>query len=278
MQNKVSLVTGATAGLGKAIAQGLAKRGATVVIVGRDRAKTEATAQAIKSQSNDANVDYLIADLSSQTAIRQLVEAFKAKYDHLHVLVNNAAVYKQTRTLSADGLESMFATNHLGYFLLTNLLLDVLKKSAPSTIFNVTAPSSTQLNFDDLQGEQKFSPFGAFGASKMANLLISFALARQLQGSGVTVNAYHPGLVRTTLLHEAPFPMSIFAGLLNLFASTPEKAAEGLVELAAHNANGVSGELLHGTKPMKAATYAHDEQVQDKLWAESVKLVGLKTI
>jgi NAD(P)-dependent dehydrogenase (short-subunit alcohol dehydrogenase family) len=275
MAEKVCLVTGATAGLGKAIALGLAKRGATVVIVGRDQAKTEAVVAEIKLLSKNDHVDCIIADLSSQADIRELAEKFKRKYETLHVLINNAAVYKRTRTLSRDGLESMFATNHLGYFLLTNLLLDVLKKSAPASIFNVTAPAFTRLNFDDLQGEQKFNGLEAFGATKTSNLLFTFALARRLQGSSVTVNAYHPGIVRTSLLKEAPFPVSLLTGLINLFATTPERAAEGLVELAMQNANGLSGELLHGTKPIKANSYTHDEQVQDRLWGESERLTNI---
>ena len=271
MPETISLVTGATSGLGKAIALGLAQHGCQVVIVGRDRGRAEATVGGIKDTSGNPRIDYLLADLSSQGSIRQLVEAFKRKYSVLHILVNNAGVYKSSRTVSPDGLESMFATNHLAYFLLSTLLLEVLKASAPASIFNVTAPSTTQLAFDDLQGEKHFSSLHAFGASKAANLLFTYKLARELQGTGVVVNAYHPGLVRTSLMREAAFPINVLA---NLFAAPPEKAAKGLVELAVTYAHGQTGKFFKGTTPIDSSAYTRDEQVQDRLWAESVKLAG----
>src|SRR5262249_20183626 len=239
------------------------------------RAKAEAAATEIKTQSGNSHIDFLVADISSLASVRSAAEEFKRKYDKLHVLVNNAGVYKATRTLSPDGLELMFATNYLGPFLLTNLLLDTLKSSAPATILNVAAPSTTKLNFDDLQGERKFSSLQAFGGSKMCDLLFTFALARRLQGTGVTVNAYHPGIIRTNLMHEADGPMWLLSALLNLTAVSPEKAAEGLVHLASTNADGKTGQLFHGQKTIAASVYAHDEQVQDRLWAESARLANL---
>src|SRR5262249_10153776 len=154
LDGKICLVTGATAGLGKATALGLAQRGTAVVLLGRDRAKAEATASEIKAQSGNSHIDFLVADVSSLASVRSAAEEFKRKYDKLHVLVNNAGVYKATRTLSPDGLELMFATNYLGPFLLTNLMLDTLKSSAPATILNVAPPSTTKLKFDDLQPDR----------------------------------------------------------------------------------------------------------------------------
>jgi NAD(P)-dependent dehydrogenase (short-subunit alcohol dehydrogenase family) len=237
----------------------------------------EATVAEIKTATGNSHVEVLIADLASQASIRLLAEAVQRKYDRLHVLINNAAVVKSTRTVTADGLETMFAVNHLAPFLLTNLLLDRLRASTPASIFTVAAPSTVQLNFDDLQSERQFNALRAFGATKMGNLLFSFALARRLQTTGVTANAYHPGIARSNLMREAPAPMRLFTGVLNLFGSTPARAVEGLVQLAASNANGVSGQLFHGVKPIDVALYAHDEQVQERLWAASAQLVGLAT-
>lgn len=278
MKERICLVTGATSGLGKATAMGLARLGATVVMVAREQDRGEAARSEIIAESGNDSVALMTADLSSQASIRRLAEEFKRKYGSLHVLVNCAAVYKPARVLSPDGLELMFATNHLGYFLLTNLLLDLLKSSAPSSVFNVTAPSTTRLDFGDLQGERRFNAIRAFGASKMCNLLFTFALARRLEGTGVTVNAYHPGVVRTGLMREAPAPMRLLTRLFNRFAaSTPERAVEGLVQLAAGNAGGVSGRFFHGQKTIEASPYARDEQVQERLWAESARLVGLSS-
>jgi NAD(P)-dependent dehydrogenase (short-subunit alcohol dehydrogenase family) len=272
MNGKICLVTGATSGIGKAVAAGFARRGAKVVIVARDSAKAQTAARDIKAQTGVA-VDWLAADLSSQESIRRLAEAFRSQYPNLHVLVNNAAVFTDKRLVTGDGLEMMFATNHLAYFLLTNLLLDTLKASAPASIFNVTAPSTAQPNFDDLQGEQKFSPMSAFGVSKMDNLLFTFALARRLEGSGVNVNAYHPGLTRSNLMHQAPPLMKVLGGLMNLFVATPDKAAAGLVELAASNANGANGQFFHGTNTMNPPAAALNQQTQERLWTESERLV-----
>jgi NAD(P)-dependent dehydrogenase (short-subunit alcohol dehydrogenase family) len=275
MQGRVCLVTGATSGLGKAVALGLARRGATVVLVERSRTKGEFTLAQIKAATGNTAVTYLDADLASQAAVRQLAEAFKRTHDSLHVLVNNAAIYRSERAVSPDGLEMMFATNHLGYFLLTNLLLGVLERDAPSCIFNVTAPSTSRLNFDDLQGEGKFSPLNAFGASKSANLLFTFALARRVKDKGIVANAYHPGIVRSGLMREAPLPIRVLLSLMNPFARTPDRAAEGLVGLAAVNANGATGQLFHDEKIITAAAYTQDPQVQERLWEVSARLADL---
>jgi NAD(P)-dependent dehydrogenase (short-subunit alcohol dehydrogenase family) len=275
IKGKVCLVTGASSGIGEATAAGLARRGARVVMVCRDREKGEQVRSKIVAMSGNESVDLLIADLSSQSSIRELAEEFKRKYDSLQELVNCAAVWKSARFVSPDGLELMFATNHLGYFLLTNLLLDVLNGSAPSGVFNVTAPSTVKLDFADLQGERRFSPVRAFGASKAANLLFTFALARRLTGSGVVANAYHPGVARSNLMREAPAPMRLFGRVLALFAGTPEQAAKGLVQLVAGNAGGANGKFFHGRKLMTAPAYTRDREVQERLWTESVRLSNL---
>ena len=274
LQNQVCLVTGATAGLGKAAAVQFARRGATVVIVARTQAKGDAAVAEIKTQAGSAAVSALSGDLSSLAAVRRVAAQFREQHDRLHVLINSAAVFKQQRIVTDEGLELMFATNHLAPFLLTNLLLDRLQDSTPSTVITVSAPSTSKLNFDDLQGARSFSALNAFGASKAANLLFTFALARRLAGKRVTANAYHPGIVRTSLMREAPAPMRLLLSLFSFMAQPPEKAAAGLVWLAATRRGGANGQLFHGQKPITTSAYTHDETVQERLWAESVRLTG----
>ena len=198
MQGKICLITGGTNGIGKSTAQALAQMGATVVIVGRNAPKTAQVVEEIRAASGNNNVDSLLADLSSQQEVRRLADEFKSKYSHLHVLLNNAGGVFMQRQLSVDGIEMTFALNHLAYFLLTNLLLDTIKASAPARIINVSSDAHTsgKIEFDNLQGERRYSP-GAYGNSKLANILFTMELARRLEGTGVTVNALHPGFVAT---------------------------------------------------------------------------------
>ena len=275
MIDSICLVTGATSGIGKATALGLAKLGATVVLMARDAARGEAAVREIKDATEHPRIDLLLCDLSSQASIRAAADQFRRRYERLSVLINNAAIVTRKRILTQDGLELTFATNHLAPFLLTHLLLDRLHTGAPARVINVTAPSTTKPDFDDLQGERKFGAIQAFGASKACNLLFTHELARRLEGRGVTVNAYHPGIVRTGLMRQAPIPMRIFSSLLKLFALTPDRAAEGLVQLAsASQFEGVTGQLVHKGKVIPSP-FGSDTAAQERLWAESVKLVGL---
>lgn len=276
LRGRICLATGANSGIGKATAVGLAKMGATVVMVCRDRARGEKARAQIVAASGNESVELMLADLSSQASIRRLAEEFAVKHEALNALVNCAAIWKSSRATTADGLEAMFATNHLGYFLLTSLLLDALKRGTPSCVVNVTAPSTVKLDFQDLQGERRFSAVRAFGASKAANLLFTFALARRLEsdGSGVVANAYHPGVARSNLMREAPVPMRLFGRVLGLFAATPERAADGLVKLVAKNASGVNGKFFHGERVIDAPAYTLDKEAQERLWSESARLIG----
>jgi len=205
---------------------------AHVVMMCRDRARGEAARDEIKSQSKNESVDLMLADLSLLASVHGLAAEFGAKYSKLDVLIYNAAVVLSSRRVTPEGFEQMFATNYLGPFLLTRLLIPYLEAARPSRIINVTAPSTTRPNLDDLQGERKFSSLGAFGASKAADLLFTYALARRL-GRGITANAYHPGIMKTSLNRTAPTPIRLVAGVMNRFAgATPERASEGLVQLA----------------------------------------------
>ena len=198
MEGKICLITGGTNGIGKSTALGLAKMGATVVIVGRNAPKTAQVVEAIRATSGNNNVDSLLADLSSQQEVRRLADAFKRKYLHLHVLLNNAGAAFLQRQLSVDGIEMTLALNHLAPFLLTNVLLDTMKASAPARIINVSsgAHTSGKIEFDNLQGERAYG-FGAYPNAKLANILFTVELARHLTGTGVTVNALHPDFTAT---------------------------------------------------------------------------------
>ena len=226
MTGKICLVTGATNGIGMATAQALAHMGATVVIVGRDAQKAARVTEEIRAASGNQNVDWLLADLSSQQDIRRLATEFKSKYSHLHVLLNNAGATFTTRQLSVDGIEMTFALNHLAYFLLTNLLLDTIKASSPARIINVSsdAHSGGKIDFDNLQGERSYSSFGPYGNSKLANILFTTELARRLEGTGVTVNALHPGFTSTGFGKNNPgFFMNIMRASHTSHCTFPRK-------------------------------------------------------
>ncbi len=267
------MVTGGNGSLGRATAKGLAKMGATVVIVCRSRERGEEAKQEICETSGNRSVEVLVGDLSAQVSVRDMVKEFLSSHQHLHALVNNAAVFLNHRSLSADGLEAMFATNHLGPFLLTNLLVGVLKASAPSRVLTISAPSTTKLNFEDLQAEKHFGALGAFGASKACNLLFSYELARRLKGTGVTVNVIHPGLVRSNLMKEAPAPIRWISRLVS---GSPEKAAETVVYYASSaEVEGVTGKFFKGRKTIEPTPYTRDLDVQRRLWEISSELAKL---
>ena len=273
MHGKICMVTGANSGVGKAIALGLARLGATLVIVCRVQGKGEAARAEIVAQSGNSPVVLMIADLSVLVSVRKLAEEFKSQFPKLDVLVNNAATVKFTRTLTPDGFETMFATNHLAPFLLTNLLLDSLQASGEARVLNITAPSTVRLNFDDLQSERRFSSLTTFGASKMGNLLFTFELARRLAGRGVVVNAIHPGLVKSNLMREAPAPMRWFT---NLMSTKPERATDMIVRVAtAPEFAGESGHFYRDGKEIKADAFALDPENQQRLWQVSAELAKL---
>ncbi len=273
MEAKVCIVTGANSGLGLATASELARRDQHVVMVCRDRTRGDAARDRVTSSTGNRSVELVFADLSSPASVRRFVAEFAQMHHRLDVLINNAAIFRRARTVTSEGLEMMFATNHLGPFLLTNLVLGLVRSSAPSRVINVTAPSTSKLDFDDLQGERSFRALTAFGRSKMCNLLFTYELARRLEGTGVTVNAFHPGLVRTGLMSEAPALLRVTIGFLS---HPPEKAATAIAHLAlADGTEGVSGRFFKGTKEIQSSPYSRDRDVQTRLWAASERLAGL---
>ena len=279
MNGKICLVTGGTNGIGKATAQALAQMGATVVIVGRDAQKAAQVSKEIQAASGNQNVDWLLADLSSQQDIRRLVAEFKSKYSQLHVLINNAGGTFMTRQLSVDGIEMTFALNHLAYFMVTNLLLDTIKASAPARIINVSsdAHSGGKIDFNNLQGERSYSGIGPYGNSKLANILFTIELARRLEGTGVTVNALHPGLVSTGFGKNNPgLLMKIMGVVIPLIARSPEKGAETSIYLVSSPAvQNITGKYFVDCKITQPAPQASDSAVAKELWDVSAEMVCL---
>jgi len=271
MKGKVCIITGANRGIGKATATVFAQLGATVILACRNKEGGEIAKADIITATGNSNVELMLVDLSVQESIQKIVTDFGNKYDRLDVLINNAGVYKSQRELTPDGLEMMFATNHLGPFFLTNLLLDKLKASQPSRVLVVTAPSTTPVDFDNLQGERRFSSLQAFGVTKMCNLLFTYELSRRLEGTGVTVNGVHPGLSKTKLMREAPI---ILRWLTQFASKKPEKAAESLAYLAssAEMAN-TTGRFFKDRKEIKSNQYSYDQNVQHQLWDVSTALI-----
>jgi len=282
MSGKICLVTGATNGIGKAAAQALAQIGATVVIVGRNAPKTAQLVEEIRATSGNQNVDSMLADLSSQQDIRRLATEFNSKYSQLHVLLNNAGGTFTTRQLSVDGIEKTFALNHLAYFLLTNLLLDTIKASAPARIINVSsdAHSGGNIDFDNLQGERSYSSFEPYGNSKLANILFTSELARRLEGTGVTVNALHPGLTSTGFGKNNPgFFMKIMGAVIPLVARSPEKGAETSIYLASSpEVQSTTGKYFVDCTVTQPAPQAADSAVARKLWDISAEMVHLADV
>ena len=274
MTGKVCLVTGANSGIGKPTAMALAEMGATVVLVCRNRDTGEEALREIHQRTGNRSSELLIADLSSQAAIRSLAAQFKEKHDRLDVLVNNAGVVMRKRVLTADGIETTFAVNHLAYFLLTNLLLDVLRKSAPARIVNVASAAHTSgtMNFDDLSGENRYSSWGAYCQSKLANILFTYELAKKLAGSGVTVNCLHPGVIATGLFRNLPKFIDLVA---RLFLTRPEKGAETSVYLATSpEVEGVSGKYFAKKRAVNSSAESNDREEARRLWEASEKLTG----
>jgi NAD(P)-dependent dehydrogenase (short-subunit alcohol dehydrogenase family) len=280
MKGKVVLVTGANAGLGKETALALAKMGAQVVCVSRDRSRGEAAVAEIKAASGSANVELMLADLSSQKSIRAFAAELKRTHPKLHVLVNNAGVINAERKVTEDGYEATFALNHLGYFLLTHELLDVLKASTPARIVNLASEAARggHLDFDDLFFEKrKYGPWASYMQSKLANIVFTSDLAKRLEGTGITVNAVHPGGVATNFGQEFKGLTGFFMSkIFRLFAKTPAQGAETSIYLASSpEVEGVTGQYFANQKPIRSKPESYDPNVQRRLWDVSERLTGL---
>jgi retinol dehydrogenase-14 len=278
MAGKTVLVTGATGGIGRATALGLAALGAHLAITGRDRERTEDAARAIRA-AGSGQVDVFVADLSSQAEVRRLAHEVLQRLPRIDVLVNNVGGYWNTRHVTADGIEHTFALNHLAPFLLTNLLLDRLQQSAPARVVTVASNAQAlgQIDFDDLQGARAYSGARAYNQSKLANVLFSYALARRLQGTAVTANALHPGVVRTAFGAEDPGGVQrLFVPFLRPFMKTPAQGAATSIHVAsAPDLAQVTGRYFANSKPKRSAKRSYDEAAAARLWQVSADLVGL---
>lgn len=281
MQGKICLITGANSGIGKATAVGLARMGATVVMVSRDHTRGEEAQREIRAQSGNDDVDLFLAELSSQQEVRHIAEIFQQRYRHLHVLINNAGSGFSKRQQSADGIEMTFALNHLAPFLLTNLLLAMLKNSAPARVINVSSgeESRARLDINDLQlNNHRYGFFRSYGQSKFAMMLFTYELARRLQGTGVTVNAMNPGPTVTNFgSHDlAPFTRSLLHFMAARIGIKAEKAAETNIYLASSpEVQSVSGQYFQNSAARKSSPRSYDESLQRQVWEESARLVKL---
>ena len=283
MQGKICMVTGANSGIGKATALGLAQMGATVVLVCRDRVRGEAARDEIKAKSSNDAVDLLLADLSSQPSIRELAETFKQRYAQLHILINNAGVFMLSRQETVDGLEKTFAVNCLAPFLLTDLLFDVLKASAPARIINVSseAQASGYIRLDDLQSKRHYRPMRVYSQSKLAVVMYTYELARRLIGTGVTANCLHPGFVATNIAQRDLNPSLRFVVKLifSRMGIRPEEGAKTSLYLASSpEIENVTGRYFVRSVPKKSAPVSYNESFQRQLWEACAELVESPTV
>ncbi len=280
LSGKTVMITGASSGIGRAAALGLARMGAELVLVCRSRERGERALDEIRRRTGNDHLTLLIADLSSQAQIRAVADEFLATERPLHVLLNNAGVVVMWRTETADGIETTFAVNHLAYFLLTALLLDRIKASAPARIVNVASDAHAMaggpLDFDDLQGLKRYGGMRNYGMSKLANILFTRELARRLAGSGVTANCVHPGFVGSNFAKNNGVIARLAMTLLRPFARSPEKGAETAIHLCASRAvEGVSGEYFHDRQPAVPKEYAQSDPDARRLWELSERMTGL---
>jgi retinol dehydrogenase-12 len=278
MTGKVCLVTGATSGIGYETALGLARAGARVGLVGRDAAKVARAIGEIRARAPGAALDAFVADLSSQAEIRRLAAEILAGYDRLDVLVNNAGAIFDRREITADGIERSWALDHLGYVLLTLLLLDRLKASAPARIVNVASAAHTRgrIDFDDLEGAGRYSAIKAYAQAKLGNVLFTAALARRLGDSGVTVNALHPGVINTGFAKNTGGLLGFGWSLIRPFLSKPQDGAATSLHLAtAPDLAGVSGRYFARSRPTPPSAESQDRAVQERVWEISLRQVGL---
>lgn len=275
MKGKTCLITGANSGIGKVMALEIAKKGARVVMVCRSKELGQAAQKDIIAQSNNQSVELMLADLSSMKQVRKLAEEFKQKHDKLHVLINNAALWPTKRITTSEGLETQFAINHLSHFLLTNLLLDIIKSSAPARIINVSSGlhKRAKIDFDNLQAEKSYKHMRVYGQTKLENVLFTKELVRRLDGTGVTVNSFTPGMTSTNLGRYMSGGAKWF---MRHMARSPEKGASTGVYLATSpEVEGVTGKYFGDSKEMKYNKIGDDVGIAKRLWKVSEEFAGL---
>lgn len=278
MRGRVCVVTGATSGIGRATAEALAQRGAALALVARDRARGAETLAALRGISGADGATLHLADLSSQAEIRRVAAELTAQFPRIHVLINNAGVVNLQRSTTVDGIETVFAVNHLAYFLLTHLLLDTLRASGAARIVNVASDAHKlgPLDFDDLQNTKRYRSMRVYGQSKLCNILFTRELARRLVGSAVTVNAVHPGAVATRLGQNNGRWAQLLIKSLSYFFRTPEHGAATTLYVATSAAlAGVSGKYFANCREARPSKAAQDDAAAARLWEISARMTGI---
>ncbi len=277
---KTALVTGATSGIGFHTALGLAREGAHVILGGRDEERARKSVEVIRRETEAPRIDYLIADMSSMAGVRSFAEQILNQYSRLDILVNNVGGLFLTRQISEDGYEKTFALNHLSYFLLTEMLKDMLIASAPARIVNVssTAHQNSQIDFEDLHSTRRYRGMTAYGQSKLANLLFTYELARRLADTGVTANALHPGFVRTALGTKNSNPVLAALNWLVFRAGmSPERGARTSLRLASSpELEEVTGKYYSAGNQVRSSRMSYDKAAAARLWDLSEELTGLR--
>ena len=279
MGGEVVLITGGTSGIGKAAATALASMGANVVVTGRDEERGRRAAAEIRAESGNDGVELMLADLAVQEEVRRLAKEFEERHDRLDVLVNNAGLVQSKRTETPDGIETTLAVNHLAPFLLTNLLLGLLKKSAPARIVTVASEAQRwgKIDFDDLQSTKRYRGFPVYGMTKLANIMFTYELAGRLEGTGVTANCVHPGPVNTNFGNNNRGFMTLLFRAFKPFMRSSEEGADTIIYLASStDVEGMTGKYLSDRKVITASEEAYDETSREKLWEASEELTGLK--
>jgi NAD(P)-dependent dehydrogenase (short-subunit alcohol dehydrogenase family) len=278
-ERKVIIVTGATSGIGEAAAARFACDDATVVLACRDPDKGERTADRMRRESRNDAVHAMACDLAVQASIAAFAEAFKQRFGKLDVLVNNAGIMNPRRKLTPDGIEQTFATNYLGPFLLTHLMLDTLAASRQGRIVNVASEGHRNLlrvRLDDLQGEKSYNGVRAYNLSKVALIMFTYRLAAKLAHTSITVNVLHPGIVHTNIWPDEFFYLRMGSAVARWFAVDADKGAENTIYLAtAPQVAPVSGAYFQGLKPTRSKAVTYDPDTQLRMWNAAAKLVGL---
>ena len=270
-ENKICVITGETSGIGNATAILLAKLNIELVLIGRNPAKLEHTKQFIVEKTGNRNIHFFLADLSSQKDIVTVSSNIKKQYSYIDILINNAGAIVLTHKKSIDGVELTFALNHLSYFLLTNCLIDLLKIKSHARIINVSsiAHRNAIIDFNDIHNEKKYKPFKAYSQSKLANILFTYKLAKQLHGTGITVNAIHPGLISSDLIkNNNPGIIGRFLAYMHhLVGKRPEIAGKAITYLASsQDLENISGKYFDGNIETPSSDYSYNEEIWQKLW------------
>ncbi len=269
------LITGATSGIGKSLAKLCAKKGYNLIITGRHKEKAESAHKEILNYSKDKSVKLFIADLSLLKETGKLAEFVKSNFTRLDVLVNNAALSLPKRETTREGIEKVFATNHLSYFYITELLLDLLKLSAPSRIINVSSEAHMDIDFTNIMSEMKYNQYKVYGKSKAANIMFTYLLSEKLKGTGVNANCLHPGVVRSRIYDNVPFPVRIFINMMKPFFISADKSAEYIFPLVHDDKfSSVTGKYFVKGRESESKEFTYIKERQERLWEICTKIIA----